>query len=90
MGKWRRKLSLPRRWQRNHLITKYGAVCYLCNKPIEKAKDITFDHWVPLSKGGPDTLDNYRLAHDPCNHLKAALTPEEFKAFQAGEIQWED
>ncbi len=89
MGKWRRKLSLPRRWQRNHLIAKYGAVCYLCGKAIEKAKDITFDHWVPLSKGGIDDLENYRLAHADCNHLKADLTPEEFIAFQKGQIQWE-
>lgn len=29
MGKWKRNLSLPRRWQRNHLISKYGAECYL-------------------------------------------------------------
>ncbi len=90
MGKWRRKLSLPRRWQRNHLIQKYGAVCYLCQEPIEKAKDITFDHWQPLSKGGADDLDNYRLAHYECNNLKGSLEPDEFRAFQIGQIQWED
>ena len=90
MGKWRRKVSLPRRWQRNHLIAKYGAVCYLCQEPIEQAKDITFDHWEPLSKGGKDSLENYRLAHPDCNKLKGALEPSEFRAFQIGQIQWED
>lgn len=89
MGKWRRNLSLPRRWQRNHLIAKYGSVCYLCSLPIEKIKDITFDHWHPLSKGGADELENYRLAHEKCNQLKADLTPEEFIAFQAGQIAWD-
>jgi 5-methylcytosine-specific restriction endonuclease McrA len=89
MGKWRRKVSLPRRWQRNHLISKYGSVCYLCGKPIETAKDITFDHWEPLSKGGIDDLENYRLAHYACNHLKADLTPEQFLEFQKGTIQYE-
>jgi 5-methylcytosine-specific restriction endonuclease McrA len=53
-------------------------------------KDITFDHWEPLSKGGADTLDNYRLAHVDCNYLKGALTPEEFEEFQQGQITWED
>lgn len=89
MGKWRRKLSLPRRWQRNHLINKYGSVCYLCDKPIDKAKDITFDHWEPVSKGGIDDIENYRLAHYACNQVKADLTPEEFLAFQKGEIQYD-
>lgn len=89
MSKWRRNLSLPRRWQRNHLVSKYGSVCYLCGEPIETAKDITFDHWEPLSKGGADTQDNYRLAHLDCNKLKGALTPEEFLEFQKGKIKWE-
>lgn len=89
MGKWKRKKSLPRRWQRNHLIAKYGSVCYLCGEDFESAKDITFDHWEPVSKGGADMLENYRLAHLKCNQLKADLTPEEFIEFQEGTIQWE-
>jgi 5-methylcytosine-specific restriction endonuclease McrA len=88
MGKWRRVHSLPRRWQRNHLIAKYGAVCHLCHRPIT-LKDLTFDHWVPVSKGGADTLDNYRLAHDHCNQMKANLTPAEFLGFQKGEMSYE-
>ena len=35
MGKWRRNLSLPRRWQRNHLISKYGpGICGGCDVGI--------------------------------------------------------
>lgn len=90
MGKWKRSRSLPRRWQRNHLIAKYGSECHLCGEPITKAKDITIDHWEPVSKGGSDTIDNYRLAHYDCNQLKANMTPEDFRAFQVGEIKWEE
>jgi 5-methylcytosine-specific restriction endonuclease McrA len=90
MAKWRRRASLPRRWQRNQLIRKHGAVCYLCQKPFETLKDTTIDHWVPLSKGGLDKLENYRLAHTECNQLKADLTPEDFLAFQQGHIQWDE
>jgi len=90
MGKWRRKVSLPRRWQRNHLLEKYGANCYICHLPFESAKDITFDHWQPLSKGGADDIDNYRLVHSKCNNLKDNLTPQEFAEFQLGNIRWED
>lgn len=89
MAKWRRRYSLPRRWQRNHLIAKYGSDCYLCGEPFEDAKDITIDHWVPVSKGGLDEIDNYRLAHALCNKLKANMLPAEFKDFQDGKIKWE-
>ena len=88
MGKWHRVRSLARRWQRNHLINHYGNICYLCNEPLEM-NEITIDHWVPLSKGGSDNITNYRLAHYKCNALKADLTPEQFAAFQNGDIQYD-
>lgn len=82
--KWRRNLSLTRKWQRGHLINKYGNKCFICEKPFVSIKDITFDHLLPLSKGGFDEIDNYRLAHSECNQLKADMTPEEFLQFQKG------
>ncbi len=84
MGKWRRNKSLTRRWQRGALINKFGAVCYLCGLPFRSMKDITFDHWLPFSKGGMDELENYRLAHSECNQEKGNMTPEEFEEFQKG------
>lgn len=88
MSKWRRVKSLPRRWQRNHLIAKYGSNCYICNLPIAKMHLITIDHWVPISKNGLDTLDNYRLTHEECNTLKNNMLPEEFREFQLGNLQY--
>jgi len=84
MGKWRRNKSLTRRWQRNHLINKYGMSCHICGLPILSMKEITFDHVIPFSKGGLDELENYRLAHFECNQEKADMTPEEFAIFQKG------
>lgn len=88
MGKWKRNLSLPKRWQRGQLVNKYGNTCYLCDKPIEKMKDITIDHWQPVSKGGSDDMENYRLAHFRCNRLKGDMTPQEFADFQEGRISY--
>nr|WP_194307174.1 HNH endonuclease signature motif containing protein [Dietzia maris] len=79
---------MSRRWQRSHLIAKYGAACYLCGHPIPALDAITIDHWVPLSRGGLDEISNYRLAHFSCNQVKADLTPDEFRAFQNGEIEY--
>lgn len=87
MGKWKRSKSNRRRWQRNHLIAKYGCICFLCNHPLTM-KEVTIDHYEPLGKGGSDTLDNYRLAHSACNNLKADMTPEEFELFQQGWLQY--
>lgn len=47
-------------------------------------KDITFDHIIPMSKGGLDEIDNFQLAHFECNQTKADMTPEEFTEFQKG------
>lgn len=84
MAKWRRNKSLTRRWQRNHLVKKYGNKCWICELPFASIKNITFDHYMPISKGGFDILENYRLAHKECNQLKADMTPEEFAEFQKG------
>ncbi|GAC1371006.1 MAG: hypothetical protein NVSMB39_4420 [Candidatus Saccharimonadales bacterium] len=86
MAKWKRVKSLPRRWQRDHLIKKYGAKCYLCGKPFKSMQEITFDHVEPLSKGGADKLENYGLADLDCNQLKADMTPEQFEEFQKGKL----
>jgi len=80
---------LSRIWQRKFLVNKYGGDCYLCGKPFEKMGDITIDHWVPISKGGLDDIENYRLAHLACNHLKDDLTPEQWIEFQSGLIRYE-
>ena len=84
MSKWKRRLSLKKRWQKDHLIKKYGAICFYCGLPFKTKKDITIDHFIPFSKGGFDELDNYRLAHLECNQLKKDMTPQEFIEFQKG------
>jgi len=84
MGKWNRNKSKKRRWQKNHLINKYGNLCALCGIPFNSMKEITFDHIIPMSKGGLDELDNLQLAHLHCNHAKADMTPDEFEIFQKG------
>lgn len=89
MGKWRRNKSLKRRWERNHLIRKYGFKCFYDDLPFKTMKDVTIDHYVPASKGGIDELENYRLAHKECNQMKGNMTPEEFANYQKGGAQVE-
>jgi len=84
MAKWNRNKSNKRRWQRNQLVEKQDGLCAICNKKFHSMKDITFDHIIPISKGGDDEMTNFQLAHLSCNQTKANMTPEEFKEFQQG------
>lgn len=44
-------------------------ICWLCGKPCPP-HDITYDHAIPLSRGGQHSTRNLRLAHDLCNKRK--------------------
>ncbi len=49
------------------VLARDGLVCQLCGNPIRYQSNIAIDHIIPVSKGGPDTLDNLRVAHRFCN-----------------------
>jgi len=60
----------------------YGTNCYLCDMPInfnvsgavnnnpQWHSGFHLDHFIPISKGGPDTLENVRPSHAWCNQSK--------------------
>lgn len=41
--------------------------CKLCGKIIERLREVTIDHIIPLSKGGENALYNKQIAHSSCN-----------------------
>lgn len=43
-------------------------------------RDATIDHFVPLSRGGPDEADNLRACCRKCNTDKGNKMPDEFLA----------
>lgn len=60
-----------------------GNRCSICGGELSlrvtdhRAEDyITFDHIIPRSEGGSDKIDNVRLAHQRCNHLRGAKPAE--------------
>lgn len=68
-------------WQ--EVIQTYGSNCYLCLKPIDLTAErqtgrpgweegLHIDHFVPIVKGGPDTLANVRPTHGRCNLSKGS------------------
>ena len=53
------------------LMGRDGDRCFFCRLPL--AGDITIEHLVAKSKGGPDHTDNLVLAHEKCNMAAGGL-----------------
>lgn len=67
----------------SQVLELYGSSCYLCNKEIDMKASrlagrgqweygLNIDHVMPISKGGPDTIENVRPSHVLCNIRKGA------------------
>lgn len=53
----------------DEIFERDGGVCHLCSKSVSR-RDATMDHVVPLTRGGPHTRVNVKLAHRGCNSRK--------------------
>jgi hypothetical protein len=54
------------------LVARDGDACFLCGRPL--GDDITEEHLVPVTHGGPDHLANKVLAHAACNKRMGHLS----------------
>jgi 5-methylcytosine-specific restriction endonuclease McrA len=63
-----------RRLSRKAIFYRDGFKCQYCGNA---AKDLTLDHIMPRSRGGPHVWENVVSACIPCNHTKAGSTPKE-------------
>lgn len=57
------------RFTLDEIFERDGGVCHLCPLPVER-RDATMDHVIPVTKGGPHTRANVKLAHRSCNTRK--------------------
>lgn len=53
------------------IYTRDGGMCKLCGLSVRK-DEMTLDHIIPISKGGPHVSSNLQLAHRSCNSSKGA------------------
>jgi 5-methylcytosine-specific restriction endonuclease McrA len=72
-------------YKESSVLDLYGPNCHICLSPIDLfaprqpglngwEMGLHIDHVIPLSKGGPDTIENVRPAHGVCNVKKHAKT----------------
>ena len=65
------------------VLAAYGTACHICGVPVDLeaprkngvegwSNGLHIDHLQPISKGGPDTLENVRPTHGRCNARKSS------------------
>lgn len=79
--KARRRGNHVEKIQRIEIFERDGWVCQMCFQPVDPSlkfphpMSATWDHIIPLSKGGPHTRENLRLAHWRENFIKGNKMP---------------
>ena len=85
-GRARRALRLGashEHYAESEVLELWGTDCYLCGEPIDLTaprrsgtlgweRGLHMEHVIPLSKKGPDTKENVKPSHGPCNLTKGA------------------
>jgi len=51
------------------VLLRDAGICGICGRPVPP-EELSFDHIVPLSRGGPHHIDNLQVAHRVCNFRK--------------------
>jgi 5-methylcytosine-specific restriction endonuclease McrA len=66
-----RKRAVPHETiSRHKVFDRDKGICHICKKPVALQK-MHLDHLIPLSRGGPHTYANVRVAHAVCNLRKS-------------------
>ncbi len=75
------RISVPsEKYTREQVLEKTGGKCGICGKDIDLSLKypntlcFTYDHVVPISKGGSNLLENMQPAHFSCNSSKSNRT----------------
>ena len=64
------------KFSRINIFTRDGYTCQYCSRKF-RTEELTFDHVIPIAKGGKKTWENITTACWRCNNKKSGRTPEE-------------
>ncbi|MFC9768982.1 HNH endonuclease [Rhodococcus jostii] len=65
--RWRNRAPIPKQ-VRGEVYARDGHMCVACGS----TDDLSLDHIIPWSHGGPDSVDNFQTLCRPCNSKKGA------------------
>jgi hypothetical protein len=57
----------PTGWLKQKILESQENCCFACRRPVE---DVEFDHVIPLSLGGANSLDNWAALCSSCHAVK--------------------
>ena len=75
------KANIHKPYTEDQVLNLYGSVCHICKEEINLSakrsagapgwqRGLHIDHVIPISKGGPDTIENVKPSHGLCNLSK--------------------
>ncbi len=73
---YRRIPHQTRSLSRKNILMRDRYTCQYCQK-IMPAGELTLDHVMPRSRGGPTSWENLVACCHPCNNRKGSRTPDE-------------
>ena len=65
---------------RHRIYDRDKGICYLCGDLVDPT-DFHIDHFIPISRGGPNSEENLRLTHPICNSVKSDRMPSAMQRF---------
>ncbi len=74
LGHLVRRPFSPRKFTRREVFLRDHYTCQYCGR---QTRNLTLDHVIPRHQGGRHCWENVVSACIPCNHKKAAGTPQE-------------
>jgi len=72
------KKSRMVKFSRANIYARDKNTCPYCNS-VFRSEELTFDHVIPVSRGGTKSWENIVTACIDCNRKKGGQTPEEAK-----------
>ena len=84
---WRSLSGRQRKRLTQVIYDRDAGICHLCRLPVRR-EDASVDHVIPLSKGGPSTMANLKLAHRRCNSAKGNRVWTGRRRFVVDGLDW--
>lgn len=64
--------------EKKYIYMRDNGICHFCGKELS-FKQISLDHYLPKSKGGPDDTFNLVCSCKGCNKYKKSSVPDDYK-----------
>jgi len=67
-----------KRIDKKYIYERDKGICTFCGREL-LLRQISLDHYLPKSKGGPDDIFNLVLSCKKCNEYKKSRIPPDYK-----------